>query len=80
MLTLQNFLLMILFVLYFNNANGDDNRVQRSSCTKYVLPRVNITNYNVLIDGRNFYDQLISDEIRKNDEIRKEMIKQQDIC
>ena len=33
--------------------------------------RVNITSYNVLIDGRNFYDQLINDQIKKYDEIRK---------
>ena len=31
---------------------------------------MNITNYNVLIDGRSFYDQPISDQIRKYDEIR----------
>ena len=31
---------------------------------------MNITNYNVLIDGRNFYDQPISDQIKKYDEIR----------
>ena len=60
-----------LFVLAFNNANNDDNRVQRSSRTKYFLPRVRITSYNVLIDGGNFYDQAISDEIRKYDEIGK---------
>ena len=38
---------------------------------QYFLPRVNITNYNVLIDGRNFYDQRINDQIKKYDEIRK---------
>ena len=37
-----------------------------------MLPRVDITNYNVIIDGRNFYDQpTFSDEIRKYDETRK---------
>ena len=30
-----------------------------------------ITNYNVLIDGRYFYDQPINDEIKQYDEIRK---------
>ena len=30
-----------------------------------------ITNYNVLIDGRNFYDQPINDQIKKYNEIRK---------
>ena len=35
------------------------------------MPRVDITNYNVLTDGRNFYDQPINDQIKKYDEIRK---------
>ena len=30
-----------------------------------------IANYNVLIDGRNFHDQLINDQIKKYDDIRK---------
>ena len=59
-----------LFILAFNNTNGD-NKVERNSHKKYFLPRVNITNYNVLIDGRNFYDKPISDQIKKYDEIRK---------
>ena len=42
-----------LFVLAFNNGA---NRVERDIHRKYFLPRVNITNNNVLIDGRNFYD------------------------
>ena len=60
-----------LFVLCYNNADGDVNKVERNSHWKYFLPRVNITNYNVLIDGRNFYDQPISDQIKKYDEVRK---------
>ena len=65
-----------LFALTFNNtilANGNHspNRVKRDSHRKYFLPRVNITNYNVLIDGRNFYNQPISDQIKNYDEIRK---------
>ena len=30
-----------------------------------------LTKYNVLINGLNFYDQSISDEIKKYDELRK---------
>ena len=30
-----------------------------------------MTSCNVLIDGRNFYDQLINDQIKKYEEIRK---------
>ena len=60
-----------LFVLAFYNTNNGANRVERDSHRKYFLPRINITNYNVLIDGRNFYDQPINDQIKKYDEIRK---------
>ena len=69
-----------LFVLVFNNTEGTipnnpiintANRLERNSHRKYFLPRVNITNYNVLIDGRNFYNQTINDLIKQYDEIRK---------
>ena len=60
-----------LFVLAFNDVNNDANRVQRDIHRKYFLPRVYITNYNVLIDARNFYDQPINDQIKNYDEIRK---------
>ena len=60
-----------LFVLALDNTNNGANRVERNSHRKYFLPRVNITKYNVLIDGRNFYDQPISDQVRKYDELRK---------
>ena len=51
--------------------NLADNRVIRTSYRKYFVPLVDITSYNVFIDGRNFYDQPINDSIRKYDEIRK---------
>ena len=75
-----------LFVLAFEDTRANDpaidannpatqnlaaNRVIRNSYRKYFVPRVDITSYNVLIDGRNFYDQPINDSIRKYDEIRK---------
>ena len=60
-----------LFVLAFNNVNNNANEVKRNSYRKYFVPRVDITKYNVLIDGRNFYDQPISDQIKKYDGIRK---------
>ena len=67
----------------FNNTN---NRVEKNSHRKYFLPRVDVTNYNVLTDGGNFYDQPIGDQIKKYDEIRNiatgqhNMITQQNIC
>ena len=69
-----------LFVLAFNNTTVNDpnssikninNRVLRNSNTKYFLPRVNIANYNVLIDGRNFNDQPINESVKQYEEIRK---------
>ena len=59
-----------LFVLAFDNTNND-NKVERNSHRKYFLPKVDITNYNVLIDGRSFYDQQISDQIKNYNEIIK---------
>ena len=47
------------------------NRVTRNGYRKYFVPRVDITSCNVLIDGRNVYDQPINDSIREYDEIRK---------
>ena len=32
--------------------------------------RIDIKDYNILIDGRNFYDEPINDELRKYDELR----------
>ena len=60
-----------LFVLAFENANNGDNKVERDSLRKYFLPRVDITNYNVLIDGRNYFDQPINDQIKKYAGIRE---------
>ena len=65
-----------LFVLSYNNTNGNANTVKRDSRRKYFLPRVSITKYHVLVDGRNFYDQPISDQIRKYNEVK--MVKGED--
>ena len=47
----------------------DDNG--QESCTQYYLPTVQIKDYNVLIDGRNFFDQPIKSDLRTYDNIRK---------
>ena len=71
------------FVLAFDDTPADEaddapaprnlgaNQVIRNGYRKYFVPRVDVTSYNVSIDGRNFYDQPINDSIRKYDEIRK---------
>ena len=60
-----------MFVFPFDYTDNGAKNVERNSDTKYFFPRVNITNYNVLIDGRNFYDQPINDLIKQYDDIRK---------
>ena len=60
-----------LLVLAFNDDNNDANKVERDNHGKYFLPRVDVTKYNVLINGKNFYDQPINDLIKQYDEIRK---------
>ena len=43
-----------LFVLALENENG------RTSHSTYYLPKVEIKDYNVMIDGRNFFEQPIN--------------------
>ena len=59
-----------LFVLAYRDRGGA-NRVTADSHRRYFLPIVKIENYNIEIDGRNFYDQPINDLIKQCDEVRK---------
>ena len=72
---LQDFLLLLLFneleVCLFLPLITLTLTDLRNSHTKYFLPRVNIINYNVLLDGRNFYDQPINDLTKQYNEIKK---------
>ena len=61
----------MLAVVSHNPIHNTNNRVLINSHTKYFIPRVNITTYNVLIVERIFYDQSINDSIKQYDEIRK---------
>ena len=56
-----------LFVLPY--ASGD-NITDENSHKRWFLLRIKITNYNIEIDGRNFYDQPINDLIKQY-EVRK---------
>ena len=55
-----------------------DNTSTAKSYRKYFLPRIKIENYNIEIDGRNFYDQPINDSIKQYDKIKKISIGQGD--
>ena len=59
-----------LFVLAYIGGDGN-NITAEDSHQKYFLPRLKIENYNIEIDGRNFYDQPVNDAIKQYDEIRK---------
>ena len=54
-----------LFVLSFENEND------RTSHSTYYLPKVEIKDYNVMIDGKNFFDQPINNNLKTYENIRK---------
>ena len=60
-----------LFVMAYNRAN---NQPTRNGQQKYYLPRIDLNKYNVIIDGRNFYDNSIESDIEKYRELKKVMI------
>ena len=41
------------------------------SYKQYFLPTVEINDFNVVIDGRNFFDQTVKNDLRTYDNIRK---------
>ena len=59
-----------LFVMAYNRANGEPTRNGRR---KYYLPRIDLEKYNVIFDGRNFYDKPIESDIEKYRELKKVM-------
>ena len=63
-----------LFVLSF------ENEEVLESYKKYYLPTVVINNYNVIIDGRNVFDQTVKNNLRTYDNIRKIVTGQGDDC
>ena len=60
-----------LFVMTYNRENGQPTR---NGQQKYYLPRTDLEKYNVIIDGRNFYDNPIDSDIEKYRELKKVMI------
>ena len=60
-----------LFVMAY--LRGDDNP-DKNNRQKNYLPRSNLNKYNVIIDGRNFYDNPIESNIEKYRELKKVMI------
>ena len=69
-----------LFVLtYFVAAGGNaDEEASIKDNKRYFLPRGEINNCKILIDGRNFYDQPINDSVKHYNEVRKVSTEQDD--
>ena len=61
-----------LFLMAYSRA--DNNQATRNGQQKYYLPRIDFKRYNVIIDGRNFYDNPIESDIGKYRELKKVMI------
>ena len=61
-----------LFVLAF------ENDAQRTSNKRYYIPNVEIKDYNVMIDGKNFFDQPVKNDKVTYENIRKITIGQGD--
>ena len=66
-----------LFVMAYNRANGQPTR---NGQQKHHLPRIDLEKYNVIIDGRNFYDNSIESDIEKYRELKKVMIGKGEDC
>ena len=60
-----------LFVMAYNKLDGQPTR---NGQRKYYLARISLNKYNVIIDGRNFYDNPIESDIEKYRELKKVMI------
>ena len=60
-----------LFVMAYNREDGQPTR---NGQQKYYLPRISLNKYNVIIDGRNFYNNPIESDIEKYRELKKVMI------
>ena len=56
------------FILVYANQN-DNAKIFKAK--RYYLPKVVIDNYNVIINGKNFYNQPIDSNIKRYEEVRK---------
>ena len=58
--------------IYWNEYKTKE--INENGQRKYYLPRIDLEKYNVIIDGRNFYNNPIESEIEKYRELTKVMI------
>ena len=60
-----------LFAVVYETDDIERNANNEESRRRYYLPRTEIKDYNVLIDGRNFYDQDVNSSIVRYNELLK---------
>ena len=56
-----------LFVFVYSNLDN----AKKSKAKRFYLPKGIIKHYNVIINGKSFYDQAIDSDIKRYEEIRK---------
>ena len=61
----------------YNRVHGQPTR---NGQQKYYLTRIDLNKYNVIIDGRNFYDNPIENDVEKYRELEKIMIGKGEDC
>ena len=54
-----------IVVLLLTNTDG------KVKYTRYYLPLVEVKDYNIMIDGRNFFHQPVNNNLIKNNNIQK---------
>ena len=59
-----------LFLLVYSN---EDDNSERFKAKRYYLPKGIIDNYNVIFNGKNFYNQPIDSDIKRYEEIRNKI-------
>ena len=57
-----------LFALVYTNKS---NNAKRFNARKYYLSKGTMDNYNMVINGKSIYDQVIDSDIKRYEEIRK---------
>ena len=57
-----------MFILIYSNKNST---ARRHKSKRYYITKAFIKNHNVIISGKNFYDQSIDPDIKRYKEIRK---------
>ena len=60
-----------LFLMAYDRTAG---QATRNGQQRYCLPRIDLNKYNVIIDGKNFYDNPIENNAGKYRELKKVMI------